>query len=63
MRKMLRDTWVLFIHYLKMELRNPFWMLAALFQPVCYLYLFAPLLKNLPVLAAIAALGAIEDER
>jgi len=45
--KALKDTWVLFIHYEKMLLRNPFWMLAALFQPVCYLYLFAPLLTNI----------------
>ena len=45
--KMLKDTWVLFLHYEKMELRNPAWVLAALFQPICYLYLFAPLLNNL----------------
>ncbi len=44
--KALRETWVLFVHYEKLLIRNPYWILAALFQPVCYLYLFAPLLQN-----------------
>ncbi|MDR3584308.1 MAG: ABC transporter permease [Desulfosporosinus sp.] len=44
--RIIRETWVLFIHYEKLLIRNPFWILAALFQPICYLYLFAPLLKN-----------------
>jgi len=44
--KTIRETWILFIHYEKLLVRNPFWLLAALFQPICYLYLFAPLLKN-----------------
>jgi len=44
--KTLKETWILFLHYEKLLLRNPFWLLAALFQPICYLYLFAPLLKN-----------------
>jgi ABC-2 type transport system permease protein len=45
--KALKETWVLFVHYEKLLLRNPYWILAGLFQPVCYLYLFAPLLTNL----------------
>ncbi len=49
--KTLKETGVLFLHYEKLLLRNPFWMIAALFQPVCYLYLFAPLLSNIPGLA------------
>ena len=44
--KTMKETWVLFIHYEKLLIRNPYWILAALFQPICYLYLFAPLLKN-----------------
>jgi ABC-2 type transport system permease protein len=44
--KTIKETWVLFIHYETLLIRNPFWLLAALFQPICYLYLFAPLLKN-----------------
>lgn len=42
----IRGTLTLFFHYEKLSLRNPFWILTALFQPVCYLYLFAPLLQN-----------------
>lgn len=34
------------MHYEKLLIRNPYWVLAALVQPVCYLYLFAPLLEN-----------------
>ena len=44
--KTIRETFVLFIHYEKLLIRNPSWMLAALFQPICYLYLFAPLLNK-----------------
>ena len=45
--KTIKETWILLIHYEKLLIRNPFWLLAALFQPICYLYLFAPLLKNI----------------
>jgi ABC-2 type transport system permease protein len=44
--KTLKETWVLFVHYEKLLIRNPYWILAALFQPICYLYLFAPLLQT-----------------
>lgn len=44
--KALKEIWVLFVHYEKLLIRNPYWILAALFQPICYLYLFAPLLQN-----------------
>jgi ABC-2 type transport system permease protein len=44
--KTLKDTWILFVHYEKLLIRNPYWILASLFEPICYLYLFAPLLKN-----------------
>jgi len=44
-----------------MELRNPFWMLAALFQPVCYLYLFAPLLKNVSGMPGEESIGSINS--
>jgi ABC-2 type transport system permease protein len=57
MKKAFIETWVQYIHYLKIELRSPFWILASLFQPVCYLYLFAPLLKNVSG-AAEAGAGA-----
>ena len=45
--KLLRETKVLWVHYEKILLRNPFWILASLFQPICYLYLFAPILNSI----------------
>ncbi len=45
--KLLRDTWILFSHNVRMTLRNPVWVLLGLFQPVLYLLLFAPLLDPL----------------
>lgn len=45
--KLLRDTWLLFAHNVRMTLRNPVWVFFGLFQPVCYLLLFAPLLDPL----------------
>lgn len=44
--KTIKDTWILFLHYEKLLIRNPFWLLSDLFSPICYLYLFAPLLSN-----------------
>lgn len=44
--KLLRDTWLLFAHNVRMILRNPVWVVFGLFQPVCYLLLFAPLLEG-----------------
>lgn len=55
--KTLKEIWVLFVHYEKLLIRNPYWILAALFQPVCYLYLFAPLLQN--VLGDTGSVSAI----
>jgi ABC-2 type transport system permease protein len=59
--KTLRETGVLFIHYEKLLVRNPFWLLAALFQPICYLYLFAPLLKNLTMGAGSGSVSSINQ--
>ncbi len=47
MAKMLRDTWLLFLSNLRTTWRSPIWIIIGLFQPICYLLLFAPLLKNL----------------
>lgn len=57
--KTVRETFVLFVHYGKLLIRNPFWLLAALFSPICYLYLFAPLLKNIPITSQTKSVGAI----
>lgn len=44
--KLVRDTWLLFSHNVRMTLRNPVWVVFGLFQPVCYMLLFAPLLEG-----------------
>jgi ABC-2 type transport system permease protein len=45
--KLFRDTWLLFTSYLTATLRQPAWIIISLFQPICYLLLFAPLLENI----------------
>ncbi len=45
--KLLRDTWLLFVSYVRETLRNPVWVLISLFTPIMYLVLFAPLLDGL----------------
>jgi ABC-2 type transport system permease protein len=45
MMRALRDTALLFAYHLEAALRNPVWTATSLFQPACYLLLFAPLLR------------------
>lgn len=45
--KLLRETMFLFAANMRNTLRNPVWMIFGLFQPICYLLLFAPLYENL----------------
>lgn len=40
-----RDSFVVFRRQLRMNLRNPAWVLIGLMQPVLYLFLFGPLLE------------------
>lgn len=40
-----REVWTIFLFYSKLSLRSPIWVLVALFQPVCYLFFYAPLLE------------------
>jgi ABC-2 type transport system permease protein len=47
MFKVIRDSWLIFGSALRTQLREPAWVFFGLFQPVCYMLLFAPLLKNL----------------
>lgn len=47
MPRLLRDIWLMFRSQLRVSLRNPVWLFIGLFQPICYMLLFAPLLKNL----------------
>lgn len=51
--KLLRDTWLIFQRQVLIMFRTPIWILVGILQPICYLLLFAPLLK-----AALAAEGA-----
>lgn len=45
--RVFRDSWLLLGRSLRSTLRNPTWMIIGLFQPICYLLLFAPLLQPL----------------
>ncbi len=47
MFKIIRDSWLIFGSALRVMLREPAWVGFGLFQPICYMLLFAPLLKNL----------------
>jgi ABC-2 type transport system permease protein len=45
--RLLNDTWLLFKSYLISTLRQPVWIIVALFTPICYLLLFGPLLEKM----------------
>jgi ABC-2 type transport system permease protein len=45
--RLLSDTWLLFRSYLLATLRQPVWIIVALFTPICYLLLFGPLLEKM----------------
>jgi ABC-2 type transport system permease protein len=47
MARLIRDTRLLFVAHVLRTLRMPVWLIVGLFQPICYILLFAPLLKNL----------------
>ncbi len=42
----LRETWIVFARAMRLSLRNPVWVVIGLTQPVLYLALFGPLLKQ-----------------
>jgi ABC-2 type transport system permease protein len=41
-----RDTWLLFVRHIQKTARQPLWLFIGLMQPVLYLVLYMPLLKN-----------------
>ena len=43
----LRESYIVFRRQMRMNLRNPAWVLIGVMQPVLYLFLFGPLLKPL----------------
>jgi ABC-2 type transport system permease protein len=47
MPRLLRDTRLLLATHLRATLRTPVWVIIGLFQPICYLLLFAPLLNRI----------------
>jgi len=47
MMKVIRESWLIFGSALRVTLRNPAWVVIAMFIPICYMLLFAPLLSNL----------------
>ena len=47
MTRLFRDTWLLFVSNMRITLRTPAWVIMGLFQPICYMLLFAPLLNSL----------------
>lgn len=44
--KFLRDTWLIFKRSLQISYRNPVWVAVGIFQPLCFLLFFAPLLEK-----------------
>jgi ABC-2 type transport system permease protein len=47
MIKLVKDTTLIFLRSMQITLRNPVWIVFGLFQPLCFLLLFAPLLEKL----------------
>ncbi len=45
--RFLRECYIVFRRQLRMNLRNPAWVIIGMVQPVLYLLLFGPLLKPL----------------
>jgi ABC-2 type transport system permease protein len=43
---LIRDTWMVFTRQMTLVLRNPVWLIVGLMQPLYFLLLFGPLLKN-----------------
>lgn len=58
--KLLQDTWLLFTHNLKLSLRNPMVIIVGLLQPITWLFLFAPLLNNVPFATGASVGNALE---
>ena len=58
MTKLFYDTWLLFAANMRTTLRTPVWVIVGLFQPICFLLLFAPLLGNLVGMPGFPRAGA-----
>lgn len=58
MTTFLRESFIVFRRQIRMNLRNPAWVLIGIMQPVLYLLLFGPLLK--PIVSSFP--GAADNE-
>jgi ABC-2 type transport system permease protein len=58
--KTLRDTWLIFVPNVVATIRSPIWIIVGMFQPACYLLLFAPLLKRISAAPGFPAGGALQ---
>lgn len=47
MKKWFKDTYLIFVRNVQISFRNPVWIMFGLFQPLCFLLFFAPLLEKL----------------
>jgi len=56
--KVCRDTWLVYLRYLGLFLRNPAWVVIGVAQPALYLLLFAPLLKPIATMPGFPPGGA-----
>ncbi len=45
---LIHDTWLVFTRQCQLVLRNPVWVIVGIFQPLCFLLLFGPLLDRMP---------------
>lgn len=57
--KLFHDSWLLFKWNMQATLRNPVWAIIGLFQPLCYLFLFAPLLNGISQVPGFPPGGAL----
>lgn len=56
----MRDIYLITKNELLVTMRNPFWILRGLFQPIVYLVLFAPLLNGVAGTRGFPATNAIQ---
>jgi ABC-2 type transport system permease protein len=57
--KLFQDTALIFFRSIRVTMRNPIWIAFGLFQPLCFLVLFAPLLEKLTSNSAFATTNAL----
>src|SRR5512140_2648793 len=54
----IHHTWLMFDRELWLTLRNPVWVIMGVIQPILYLLLFGPLLKNIATMPGFPPGGA-----